>query len=43
MLQAHRQAKVLIVDDYSETALLLLRLLARHCLERLHLARIPAR
>jgi len=41
MLQTHRGAQVLIVDDYADTALLLQRLLARHGLEHLHVATDP--
>jgi putative two-component system response regulator len=41
MLQTHRGARVLIVDDYADTALLLQRLLARHGFEHLHVATDP--
>jgi PleD family two-component response regulator len=41
MLQTHRGAHVLIVDDCSDTALLLQRLLARHGLEHLDVATDP--
>jgi PleD family two-component response regulator len=41
MLQTHRDAQVLIVDDYSDTALLLQRLLSRHGLEHVHVATDP--
>jgi PleD family two-component response regulator len=38
ILQTHREARVLIVDHYSDTALLVQRLLSRHGLEHLHVA-----
>jgi Response regulator containing a CheY-like receiver domain and a GGDEF domain len=41
VLQTHREARVLIVDDYSDTALLLQRLLARNGLEHLYVATDP--